>query len=181
MLVRSRDGGAQMDLDRVKGQADKVKAEAETERRIGEIRAQPHLSDQSRRVLIAAEVKKCSDQLDRLRTEMQAAVAVEREGLERRVWSNTRPEDVVGFRDALARAAALKDPDEARSLFRRATLSGDQQLARAIALDRRFSDLTADYRRQDPEWGQAAEALIDHGRSVGSAKFKCRSAWSPAP
>ena len=159
-----------MDLEAVQRQAQSTRAM--TDSRIADIRANKALSDGGKRQLIAVEVKRCADALEKLRLETQAAVVTEREALERKLWANISPADVVANRDALARAAALKDPDEARSLFRRATLSGDQQLARAIALEPRWSDLTADYRRQDPGWGADAQALIDHDRSTGSAKWK---------
>ncbi len=67
----------------------------------------------------------------------QQTEAVYRDELLRRLYGHPTPNDVAGiisFRDAEDRAERLSAPDEALELLRCAQASGDEALARAIAL-----------------------------------------------
>ncbi len=95
-------------MDLTTTEAEAAKLWAACDHRIDSTRLNKGLSDGGKRSLIAAAVKECSDALERLRTETVEAAEAERAGLERKLWANTDPADVTGYRDALARARALK-------------------------------------------------------------------------
>jgi hypothetical protein len=159
-----------VDLDGVRGEAERLRAEAD--RKVAEIRLQQYLTDDGRRRMMAAAVKPYADRLEQLRKGILDQMANERAALEREVWSNPGGADIVGWRDSLARVAALDNADEATALFRRAVRSGDDQLARAIALDARWRGLTAGYEAEHPDWAAAVEALAEHDRTAGDLNFR---------
>jgi hypothetical protein len=159
-----------MDLDRVRAEADRLRAEAD--RRVAEIRSQQYLTEDGRRRLMAAAIKPYADKLEALRKSTVDQLASERSNIERRVWANPGGADIIGWRDSLARAAALDNADDATAVFHRAVRSGDDQLARAIALDGRWRGLTAGYETEHTEWAAAVRALADHDRTAGSANFR---------
>jgi len=167
-----------VNLETVKEQADRFNALAE--RQIGEIRQEKFLSDEGRKAQIAAVVRRTGDQLEKLRQETLAPGIRDRTEMERRLWGDPG-DNILGWRDAMARTAALKDVDEARSTFERATRSGDKQLARSIALDARWSGVTAGYADSDPAWAEAATAPPEHDRSNSSARVKMSLSMITSP
>lgn len=73
------------------------------------------------------------------------------------------PTAAISLRDALDRAAMVKDPDEAQQLMNRAMVTGDEILARAIAL-------TA-YTNQGPQdLGDHWAGVYDHYRQAQPAQ-----------
>lgn len=76
----------------------------------------------------------------------------------------------ASFRDAQDRAARVDSPDQAARLLAQAERSGDEVLARAVAVrafDRRWKDVTESYSETRPEWKAAVDNVDDTRISVG--------------
>ncbi len=81
----------------------------------------------------------------------------------RRLFDSPAPHDVasvVSYRDALDRADRLDTPAEAVALLRRARLTGDELLARAVAV--RAADLVA----RSAAWGEVLDEWAAQPGSV---------------
>ena len=121
---------------------------------------------------MAVIVKRVSGELEQLRLQANADRAAERAGLERTLWGNPGG-DVAGWRDALARAAAVEDAGQCIALYDRARRSGDDQLAKACLLEGRsrgmLGGFSLDGHDVPPAWGEAISALDDFDRNYGSA------------
>ena len=116
-----------MDLEATEKAAEQFKRQAAEE--IDRARTAKGITEDVRRQRIAAAQQKCSDQLTQLLVELMESAEAERAALERKLWANTRPEDAVGFRDAMDRVRAITDEGEAKELFAVVVKSGDSQLA----------------------------------------------------
>ncbi len=167
-----------MSVDDVKAEAARAKAAAE--RKIAELRDNQHLSQEGRRALIAVVIRDCDRVLEQLRHRVTDEAAADRRALEKKLWGNPAPGELVAWRDSLARVRALKDRDEAAALWRAADLSDDQQMLRAMVLSGRFGDLTARYETEHPRFAEAAHALRQFDRAdTATAKLSLSMALSP--
>lgn len=76
----------------------------------------------------------------------------------------------ASYRDAVDRADRVDTPQQAERLLRQAERSGDELLARAVAVkafERNWADVTGAYSETRPEWAAAAENVADTRVSVG--------------
>jgi hypothetical protein len=89
-----------------------------------------------------------------------------------KLWGNPGQGDVVGWRDALARAASLGDLAEALAAYDRARLSGDDQLAKAVLLEGPSRGLLGGFDLDGHDvpvpWVEAISALEDYDSANGS-------------
>ncbi len=103
--------------------------------RIAAIRADGNLSDQGKREAMAAVYAPLKHQLQAIRDGIAERDQKRKVELERKLFglpANALSVDVIGYRDALDRAAGLENYEQAAALLDRAESSGDTQLARAI-------------------------------------------------
>lgn len=100
------------------------------------VRDSRDLSDQGRQRQLARITQRRNDQLRALRVTEQRDLEDRRETLVRQLFRNPTPRDaasVVSYRDAQDRAAAVTG-EKAVELYRRAVRTGDELLARALAV-----------------------------------------------
>jgi hypothetical protein len=159
------------------------KAEASrtsTKRRVEQIRQQRELTPEARRDQIAKEFTANREELGKLQGQLAERVSGERRQLERQLWKSPRADvDPTGasWRAALDRADAIDNFDEAGALLDRAERSGDDLLAKAIALRSvdRWPQVTKRYGRDHPEVASAVSALDAFVRETSSAKWRVAS------
>ncbi len=94
--------------------------------------------------------------------------AAYRDELLRRLFDAPAPHDaaaIISYRDAADRAERLTDPDEAIELLRRARMTGDDLLAKAIAVRAAGrAALSVAWGAVIYEWADGELARIDAGR-----------------
>jgi hypothetical protein len=105
--------------------------EADVER----VRNNPQLSAVGKQQQLAAAWKTASTAMDGHKTTFNGTQTLTATDQRRRVFGadNVTGADAVSMRDAFDRAAQLQSGDEALALLRRAELTGDDHLARAVA------------------------------------------------
>jgi hypothetical protein len=117
------------------------------------IRADQQLSDQGRRVRLAAEYLRAKEKLDNLNAGEADRTSTRIAELQRRLFGvpATDPASVAVFRDAQDRAAKMDKPSQAQEALDRALVLGDTSMARAVALicsERGWSSPLASYAAQ---------------------------------
>ncbi len=152
-----------MDFDKLEAQAQLLRDGAQ--RQLDIISRDSALSPEGKRARMAQVVGPTAQRLEQLRAQALNEAAAERRRLEEAVWASPTA-DTTAWRDAQARVDALGDGDslQAQELYRRASLSGDRGMQKAIWLSR-FGHAAGD--DVPVEWQQAAEALGDHDSSYG--------------
>lgn len=149
------------------------------ERQLAQIAQDHYLSPEGRRQKMAAVLAPCRATLEKLHEAAVAQIATERRQLEEKLWASPTG-DVIGWRDALSRVDLLADGDAATAatMYQRARLSGDSQVAKALWLSR-FSGVAGD--DVPEEWASAHRALADHDADFGSPMFKMSLSMITSP
>ena len=172
-----------MDRDELRKQAERARARADEQ--MAEIHSQRWLSDEGRRAQLAQVVVRTGAELAKLRMDAAADAAKERAELERRLWADPGA-DLPAWRDALARAAAVADGEEATRLYERARRSGDDQLAKAVLLEGRSRGLLErGFNVGGPdvpaEWAEAFAALDAHDQAEGDVMTRMEIGMLTSP
>lgn len=123
------------------GTTDQQRKSADTiaayQARIEAIRSDPTLSPEGKRNRMAGIYATTRDTVARLQADDQAATSARRTTLERDLFGLTGFTDAsaaISFRDAQDRASGITDERDALRLLNQAELSGDDHLAKAVAL-----------------------------------------------
>lgn len=153
-----------MQFDDIVEKTEEVRRTTKT--RIEEIRQRNELTPEARRAQMAKEMVSCGEQLKALQGQLTDRVVQERRTLERRVWANPGGNsDPTGeaWRSALDRAEAIDQPERASALLERAERSGDEFLAKAIAVRAvdAWPRVAARYGQEHPEVAKAISDLGD--------------------
>lgn len=106
------------------------------EARLTEIDSSPDLTEQGKRTESARAYKEAEAAVDAARATFETRVDMARHTAERRLFGPgaTDPATLLAHRDALDRAAKLKNPDKASEALHRARFSGDEGMVRAITM-----------------------------------------------
>jgi hypothetical protein len=131
------------------------------------VRRDPNLSDVGKQRAMAKLYVQTRDDVAMMREAADRAYRTRYSQLESVAFGihaqSSDPSAAISLRDALDRAAQVANPDEARQLLNRAVVTGDETLARAIAL-------TA-YSNQGPQdLGDHWAAVYDHYRQAQPAQ-----------
>lgn len=123
------------------GTTDQQRKSADTiaayQARIEAIRSDPTLSPEGKRNRMAGIYATTRDTVARLQADDQAATSARRTTLERDLFGLTGFTDAsaaISYRDAQDRASGITDERDALRLLNQAELSGDDHLAKAVAL-----------------------------------------------
>ena len=123
------------------GTTDQQRKAADTiaayQARIEAIRSDPTLSPEGKRNRMAGIYVTTRDTVARLQADEQAATSARRTTLERDLFGLTGFTDAsaaISYRDAQDRASGITDERDALRLLNQAELSGDDHLAKAVAL-----------------------------------------------
>jgi hypothetical protein len=145
------------------------------------------LSDLAKTRRLAELYRDAADRLQAERIKMREVIDAELLTVERSLFG--AGQDPAGYRDALDRAEATADPGAALRLLERAGRTGDQQLARAVALvawDRSWEDVVHTYRAGvSPSEQQAftkyAELLAQRNRTAQGKFVEAMTFGLPRP
>ena len=174
------------------GTTDQQRKAADTiiacQARIEGIRSDPTLSPEGKRNRMAGIYATTRDTVARLQADDQAATSARRTTLERDLFGLTGFTDAsaaISFRDAQDRASGITDERDALRLLNQAELSGDDHLAKAVALrslQEAWPAVSAAYATARP--GAAAKMQeLANMNPTGIADFLTASAafYMPAP
>lgn len=142
-------------------------------------RANTQLSPEGRQRAIAKAYTRAQDKLDSIRQTQVKTTANARNDVEARLFGLPKysdPAAVIGYRDAQDRAGRIENVGEAQQMLRRAQISGDTQLARAIlgrAFETGWGDVVDAYVEADPSIANDVDSLIN--LNVGDARAATRA------
>ena len=174
------------------GTTDQQRKAADTitayQARIEAIRAEPTLSPEGKRNRMAGIYVTTRDTVARLQADDQAATSARRTTLERDLFGLTGFTDAsaaISFRDAQDRASGITDERDALRLLNQAELSGDDHLAKAVALrsiQEAWPAVSAAYATARPGAAAKMQELASVS-TTGIADFLSASAsyYMPAP
>lgn len=129
-------------------------------RDVDKIRNDSTLSDEGKRIKLAKAYTAMTAKVEALRKAQQDERTSRTATLERRVFgTGSDPAAVATYRDAVSRAEAVTDEEQARQLLDRAVRIGDTQLAKAVAL-------VATERSYTRVWSSYADTLSGYDRTV---------------
>jgi hypothetical protein len=130
------------------------------------IRGQRSFSNAGRKAEMAKSVLAARSSVEKMKAQFVAEREARQKGLSKIVFGNARElegADVIAGRDAQDRAARLTTPDEATAMLRRASQSGDDSLARAVAeaaFNNGWREVAQDYAQQTGKAG-ALDMLVE--------------------
>jgi len=134
-------------------------------RELSAVKNDPRLTEDARYQDTAKIRNDLREKLAALRDKEDAIVADKLRSLERTVLgtAGSNPAEVISYRDAAERAASVDDLREAEEMMRRALLSGDSGLAKALlnrAVEKGWSTVADAYSAENPTIGGALNDLM---------------------
>jgi hypothetical protein len=155
------------------------------DREAAAVRANRDLSDEGKDRALRELHADAKERMATLRARHEAEEADEAERLHRKAFGARRPPGgggdatTITIRDAMDRAAGLRDQDHARSLLEQSKLAGDKSLARALAgaaWQRGWAGALERYVELFPEERESVDALIAYSRACGDARRRVATA-----